>query len=245
MVTINVTGFGNKERNFLVGTVSNPKKPFAAIVGGSNLSSKISLIESLMNKVEIIILGGGMIFTFYKAQGLSVGSSPVEEDKLILAKSLLEKAKAKGVSLLLPSDVVIADKFAPDANSKYIVGHWWKKLNLNYLIIVEYVCRFVPASSIPDDWMGLDIGPDSIKSFSESLDTTKVVIWNGSVGVSEFEKFAAGTEGITTIIGGGALVAAVEKVGLADKMSYISTTGGASLELLEGKPLPGVLPGET
>ncbi|KAI3753988.1 hypothetical protein L2E82_26065 [Cichorium intybus] len=226
-----VAGFlMQKELDYLVGAVSNPKKPFAAIVGGSKVSSKIGVIESLLSKVNILILGGGMIFTFYKAQGLKVGSSLVEEDKLDLATSLLEKAKAKGVSLLLPSDVVIADKFAADANSKV-----------------------VPANSIPDGWMGLDIGPDSIKSFSESLDTTQTVIWNGPMGVFEFEKFAAGTEaiakklaelsgkGVTTIIGGGDSVAAVEKVGLADKMSHISTGGGASLELLEGKTLPGVL----
>lgn len=226
-----VAGFlMQKELDYLVGAVSNPKKPFAAIVGGSKVSSKIGVIESLLAKVDILILGGGMIFTFYKAQGLSVGSSLVEEDKLDLATSLLEKAKTKGVSLLLPSDVVIADKFAPDANSKT-----------------------VPASSIPDGWMGLDIGPDSIKTFGEALDTTKTIIWNGPMGVFEFDKFAAGTEaiahkladlsgkGVTTIIGGGDSVAAVEKVGLAEKMSHISTGGGASLELLEGKPLPGVL----
>lgn len=171
-----------------------------------------------------------MIFTFYKAQGLAVGSSLVEEDKLDLATTLLEKAKAKGVSLLLPSDVVIADKFAPDANSKT-----------------------VPASAIPDGWMGLDIGPESVKTFSEALGTTQTVIWNGPMGVFEFDKFANGTEaiakklaelsgkGVTTIIGGGDSVAAVEKVGVADVMSHISTGGGASLELLEGKELPGVL----
>ncbi|KAK1440104.1 hypothetical protein QVD17_05929 [Tagetes erecta] len=219
-----------KELDYLVGAVSNPNKPFAAIVGGSKVSSKIGVIESLLEKVNILVLGGGMIFTFYKAQGYKVGSSLVEEDKLDLATSLLEKAKSKGVSLLLPSDVVIADKFAADANSKV-----------------------VPANEIPDGWMGLDIGPDSIKSFSENLDTTKTIIWNGPMGVFEFEKFAAGTEaiakklaelsgkGVTTIIGGGDSVAAVEKVGLADKMSHISTGGGASLELLEGKTLPGVL----
>ncbi|KAB1222083.1 Phosphoglycerate kinase, cytosolic, partial [Morella rubra] len=169
-------------------------------------------------------------FLMQKAQGLCVGSSLVEEDKLDLATSLLEKAKSKGVSLLLPTDVVIADKFAADANSK-----------------------IVPASGIPDGWMGLDIGPDSIATFNESLDTTKTVIWNGPMGVFEFQKFALGTEaiakkladlsgkGVTTIIGGGDSVAAVEKAGLADKMSHISTGGGASLELLEGKTLPGVL----
>ncbi|KAJ7982061.1 Phosphoglycerate kinase family protein [Quillaja saponaria] len=219
-----------KELDYLVGAVSNPKRPFAAIVGGSKVSSKIGVIESLLEKVDILLLGGGMIFTFYKAQGLSVGSSLVEEDKLGLATSLLEKAKAKGVSLLLPTDVVIADKFAPDANS-----------------------QIVSASAIPDGWMGLDIGPDSIKTFNDALATTKTVIWNGPMGVFEFEKFAAGTEavakklaelsgqGVTTIIGGGDSVAAVEKVGVADVMSHISTGGGASLELLEGKQLPGVL----
>ncbi|KAK4491847.1 hypothetical protein RD792_002626 [Penstemon davidsonii] len=226
-----VAGFlMQKELDYLVGAVSNPKKPFAAIVGGSKVSSKIGVIESLLEKVDLLFLGGGMIFTFYKAQGLAVGSSLVEADKLDLATSLIEKAKAKGVSLLLPSDVVIADKFAADANSKV-----------------------VPASQIPDGWMGLDIGPDSIKSFGEALDTTKTIIWNGPMGVFEFDKFAAGTEaiakklaelsgkGVTTIIGGGDSVAAVEKAGLADKMSHISTGGGASLELLEGKTLPGVL----
>ncbi|GAU43536.1 hypothetical protein TSUD_98560 [Trifolium subterraneum] len=219
-----------KELDYLVGAVSTPKRPFAAIVGGSKVSSKIGVIESLLEKVDILLLGGGMIFTFYKAQGLSVGSSLVEEDKLELATTLIAKAKAKGVSLLLPSDVVIADKFAPDANS-----------------------QIVPASAIPDGWMGLDIGPDSIKTFNDALDTTKTVIWNGPMGVFEFDKFAVGTEaiakkladlsgkGVTTIIGGGDSVAAVEKVGVADVMSHISTGGGASLELLEGKELPGVL----
>ncbi|XP_021906820.1 phosphoglycerate kinase, cytosolic [Carica papaya] len=226
-----VAGFlMQKELDYLVGAVANPAKPFAAIVGGSKVSTKIGVIESLLAKVNVLLLGGGMIFTFYKAQGYKVGSSLVEEDKLDLATSLIEKAKAKGVSLLLPTDVVIANKFAADAESKV-----------------------VPASEIPDGWMGLDIGPDSIKTFNEALDTTKTVIWNGPMGVFEFDKFAVGTEaiarklaevsgkGVTTIIGGGDSVAAVEKVGLADKMSHISTGGGASLELLEGKPLPGVL----
>ncbi|XP_010487004.1 PREDICTED: phosphoglycerate kinase 1, chloroplastic-like [Camelina sativa] len=219
-----------KELDYLVGAVSSPKRPFAAIVGGSKVSSKIGVIESLLEKCDILLLGGGMIFTFYKAQGLSVGSSLVEEDKLELATELLAEAKAKGVSLLLPTDVVVADKFAPDANSK-----------------------IVPASGIEDGWMGLDIGPDSIKTFNEALDTTQTVIWNGPMGVFEMEKFAAGTEavanklaelsgkGVTTIIGGGDSVAAVEKVGVAGVMSHISTGGGASLELLEGKVLPGVV----
>ncbi|GJN13215.1 hypothetical protein PR202_ga31561 [Eleusine coracana subsp. coracana] len=195
-----------KELDYLVGAVSSPKRPFAAIVGGSKVSSKIG------------------------AQGLSVGASLVEEDKLELATSLLAKAKEKGVSLMLPTDVVIADKFAPDANS-----------------------QVVPASAIPDGWMGLDIGPDSIATFNAALETTQTVIWNGPMGVFEFDKFAVGTEavakklaelsgkGVTTIIGGGDSVAAVEKVGVADVMSHISTGGGASLELLEGKELPGVV----
>eukprot|EP00897_Mesotaenium_endlicherianum_P004786 jgi/Mesen1/4335/ME000022S03615 len=218
-----------KELDYLDGAVSNPNRPFAAIVGGSKVSSKIGVIESLLNNVDILLLGGGMIFTFYKAQGLSVGSSLVEEDKLDLARSLMKKAEEKGVKLLLPTDVVVANKFAPDADS-----------------------QTVAASAIPDGWMGLDIGPDSVKTFNEALDTTKTVIWNGPMGVFEFDKFAVGTEsvahklaelsgkGVTTIIGGGDSVAAVEKVGVAEKMSHISTGGGASLELLEGKVLPGV-----
>jgi phosphoglycerate kinase len=170
-----------------------------------------------------------MIFTFYKARGLSVGKSLVEEDKLELAKELEAKAKAKGVQLLLPTDVVLADNFAPDANS-----------------------QVASIDAIPEGWMGLDIGPDSIKVFQEALGDCKTVIWNGPMGVFEFDKFAAGTNAIATtladlsasgcctIIGGGDSVAAVEKAGLAAQMSHISTGGGASLELLEGKVLPGV-----
>ncbi|TXG71300.1 hypothetical protein EZV62_006235 [Acer yangbiense] len=241
-----VAGFlMQKELDYLVGAVANPKNPFAAIVGGSKVSSKIGVIESLLEKVDILLLGGGMIFTFYMAQGKAVDSSLVEEDELYLATSLMEKAKTKGVSLLLPTDVVIADNSSPDANSK-----------------------IVPASAIPDGWMVSDIGPDAIKTFNGALDTAKTIIWNGPMGVLEFDKFAAGTEvlfvhkiidiehhrfsiakkladlsgnSVTTIIVGGDTVAAVEKVGLANKMSHISTGDGASLELLEGKPLPGVL----
>eukprot|EP00271_Cylindrocystis_brebissonii_P010135 TRINITY_DN26230_c0_g1_i1.p1 TRINITY_DN26230_c0_g1~~TRINITY_DN26230_c0_g1_i1.p1 ORF type:complete len:492 (-),score=126.29 TRINITY_DN26230_c0_g1_i1:543-2018(-) len=218
-----------KELDYLDGAVSKPVRPFAAIVGGSKVSSKIGVIESLLEKVDYLILGGGMIFTFYKAQGISTGSSLVEEDKLELATSLIKIAKEKGVKLLLPTDVVVADKFAPDAESKT-----------------------VSADAIPDGWMGLDIGADSIKTFNEALEQCKTVIWNGPMGVFEFDKFAVGTEsvakkladlsakGVVTIIGGGDSVAAVEKVGVAEQMSHISTGGGASLELLEGKVLPGV-----
>jgi phosphoglycerate kinase len=216
-----------KELTYLDGAVASPKRPFAAIVGGSKVSSKIGVIESLLEKCDKIIIGGGMIFTFYKARGLPVGASLVEEDKLGLAKELEEKAKAKGVEFILPVDVVVADKFAPDANSK-----------------------IVNVEDIPDGWMGLDIGPKSIDLLNEALDDCQTVIWNGPMGVFEFDAFAKGTFAIAetlakktdaiTIIGGGDSVAAVEKAGVAEKMSHISTGGGASLELLEGKVLPGV-----
>ncbi len=217
-----------KELEFLQNAVDNPKRPLAAIIGGSKVSSKIGVIETLLEKCDKLLIGGGMIFTFYKARGLSVGKSLVEEDKLELAKTLEAKAKELGVELLLPTDVVVADNFAPDANSKT-----------------------VSINNIPDGWMGLDIGPDSIKVFQDALADCNAVIWNGPMGVFEFDKFALGTEAIAntlagksdaiTIIGGGDSVAAVEKVGVADKMSHISTGGGASLELLEGKQLPGIL----
>ena len=218
-----------KELKFLQDAIENPKRPLAAIVGGSKVSSKIGVIETLIDKVDKIFLGGGMIFTFYKARGMSVGSSLVEDDKLELARTLEAKAKAKGVQFLLPTDVLVADKFSAEANT-----------------------QIVSVDAIPDGWMGLDIGPDSIKTFQAALADVKSVIWNGPMGVFEIDKFAKGTEaiahtlaqltptGTTTIIGGGDSVAAVEKVGLAGQMSHISTGGGASLELLEGKVLPGI-----
>ncbi|MCY7277688.1 MAG: phosphoglycerate kinase, partial [Phormidesmis sp. CAN_BIN44] len=218
-----------KELQYLQNAIENPQRPLAAIVGGSKVSSKIGVIDTLLDKVDYLLMGGGMIFTFYKARGLNVGKSLVEEDKLELAKTLEAKAKERGVSLLLPTDVVVADSFSPDANA-----------------------QTVSIENIPDGWMGLDIGPDSIKVFQDALNQCKSVIWNGPMGVFEFDKFAAGTEaiahtlaeltpkGTTTIIGGGDSVAAVEKVGLASQMSHISTGGGASLELLEGKELPGI-----
>ncbi|WP_407900844.1 phosphoglycerate kinase [Scytonema sp. NUACC26] len=218
-----------KELQYLQNAIENPQRPLVAIIGGSKVSSKIGVIEALLEKCDKLILGGGMIFTFFKARGLSVGKSLVEEDKLELAKSLEAKAKEKGVTFLLPTDVVVADKFAADANS-----------------------QTVSVENIPDGWMGLDIGPDSVKLFQDALADCKTVIWNGPMGVFEFDKFAVGTEavaqtlaeiskkGAITIIGGGDSVAAVEKVGLADQMSHISTGGGASLELLEGKVLPGI-----
>lgn len=218
-----------KELAYLQNAIDNPQRPLAAIIGGSKVSSKIGVIETLLDKCDKLIIGGGMIFTFYKARGLSVGSSLVEEDKLELAKTLEAKAKEKGVEFLLPTDIVVADKFSPDANS-----------------------QTVSIDDIPDGWMGLDVGPDSVKVFQAALASCKAAIWNGPMGVFEFDKFAAGTEaiahtladltgqGVTTIIGGGDSVAAVEKVGVAEKMSHISTGGGASLELLEGKVLPGI-----
>ena len=218
-----------KELQYLQNAIENPQRPLAAIVGGSKVSSKIGVIDTLLDKVDYLLMGGGMIFTFYKARGLNVGKSLVEEDKLELAKTLEAKAKERGVALLLPTDVVVADNFSPDANA-----------------------QTVSIENIPDGWMGLDIGPDSIKVFQDALNQCKSVIWNGPMGVFEFDKFAAGTEaiartladltpkGTTTIIGGGDSVAAVEKVGLASQMSHISTGGGASLELLEGKELPGI-----
>ena len=219
----------DKELQYLQAAIENPQRPLAAIIGGSKVSSKIGVIETLLDKVDKLLIGGGMVFTFYQARGLGVGKSLVEADKLELAKSLEAKAKEKGVELLLPTDVVVADNFAPDANA-----------------------QTVSVEAIPDGWMGLDIGPDSVKVFQAALKQCKSAIWNGPMGVFEVDKFAAGTEaiahtlaeltpqGVMTIIGGGDSVAAVEKVGVAEQMSHISTGGGASLELLEGKTLPGI-----
>jgi len=225
-----VSGFLlQKELDYLQGAIADPKKPFAAIVGGSKVSSKIGVIESLLETCDKLVIGGGMVFTFLKARGLNTGSSLVEEDKLELAKELEVKAAEKGVKIILPTDVVVADAFAPDANSKT-----------------------VKVEEIEDGWMGLDNGAESTKMIQEELSECKTVVWNGPMGVFEFDKFAAGTfaiadtlaeitpGGAITIVGGGDSVAAVEKAGLAEKMSHISTGGGASLELLEGKVLPGV-----
>jgi len=207
-----------KELDYLDGAVSEPKRPFAAIVGGSKVSSKIGVIESLMEKVDKIVIGGGMVFTFLKARGLETGSSLVEEDQLELATKLEKLAKEKGITFILPSDVIVADKFAADAAT-----------------------QTVSVDSIPEGWMGLDNGPVATAEIQKELSDCKTVIWNGPMGVVEFEAFAKGTfdiadtlaeltgTGCTTIIGGGDSVAAVEKAGLAEKMSHISTGGGASL----------------
>jgi phosphoglycerate kinase len=225
-----VSGFLlQKELDYLDGAVKDPKRPFAAIVGGSKVSSKIGVIESLMAKCDKLVIGGGMVFTFLKAKGLNTGTSLVEDDKVQLAKDLMAKAEKKGIKFILPTDVVLADKFAADANTKV-----------------------AKVDKIEDGWMGLDNGPESTKMIQAELADCKTIIWNGPMGVFEMEKFAAGTnavaktlaectaKGAITIIGGGDSVAAVEQAGLADKMSHISTGGGASLELLEGLVLPGV-----
>lgn len=218
-----------KELRFLKGAVDAPKRPFAAVVGGAKVSTKIPVIESLIDKCDKIFIGGGMIFTFYRAQGLDVGKSMVEEEFIPLAKQLMDKAAAKGVKFYLPTDVVAASEFKADAESKN-----------------------VPANAIPADWLGLDIGSSSLSKFKAELLECKTVVWNGPMGVFEFEKFAQGTFGIAhalaevtdkggiTIIGGGDSVAAVNAAKLVNRMSHISTGGGASLEMLEGKILPGV-----
>lgn len=220
-----------KELEYLDGAVKNGEKPIAAIVGGSKVSTKITVLEALLDKCDLIIIGGGMVFTFLKAQGYSVGTSLVEDDFVETAKEVLAKAESLGKKILLPSDIVIADKFAADANTKV-----------------------VPATEIPDGWMGLDNGPDTTAEQKAALSECKTVIMNGPMGVFEFEAFNKGTFGIVniladltkekgaiTIIGGGDSVAATELSGRAGDMSHISTGGGASLELLEGKELPGVV----
>jgi phosphoglycerate kinase len=219
----------DRELQYLSGAIDAPQRPLAAIIGGSKVSSKIGVIETLLEKVDKLFLGGGMIFTFFKARGLNVGKSLVEEDKLDLARELEAKAKERGVELYLPADVVVADAFSATANA-----------------------QTVAATAIPDGWMGLDIGPEAVAAYQAALKECKTVIWNGPMGVFEFDQFAVGTEAIArsladltatgaiTIIGGGDSVAAVEKVGVAERMSHISTGGGASLELLEGKLLPGI-----
>ena len=227
----NCVGFlMENELKYLENAVEQPRRPFAAIVGGSKVSSKITVIESLLKKVNILIIGGGMVFTFLRARGINTGSSMVEEDKIELARQLEELAVKEGVELILPVDFIVADKFAADANIQVV--------NVN---------------SIPDGWMGLDQGPETTALLNEKLETCETIIWNGPVGVFEMDAFAQGTFAVaqtlanltkeknaTTIVGGGDSVAAVQKAGLGDQLSHISTGGGASLELLEGKVLPGV-----
>jgi 3-phosphoglycerate kinase len=215
-----------KEIDFMGGALSDPKRPFVAILGGAKVSDKIGVIENLMDKVDSLIIGGGMAFTFLKAQGYGIGGSICEDEKLDLAKSLLKKAEEKGIKLLLPVENVVATEFKNDTERKVVAS-----------------------SEIPDGWSGMDIGPKSIEIFSEEIRKAKTVIWNGPMGVFEFPNFAIGTKEIAralaetdtiSIIGGGDSAAAVEQLGYADQVTHISTGGGASLEFLEGIELPGI-----
>ena len=215
-----------KEITVMGKALSDPKRPFVAILGGAKVSDKIGVINNLLDKVDTLIVGGGMAYTFAKAQGYSIGDSLCEDDKVELAREMLEKAKAKGVKLLLPVDNRVGDKF--DAN-------WSVKV--------------VGSDNIPDGWMGMDIGPETEKLFCEAIKGAGTVVWNGPMGVFEFDKFAGGTlavakavadSGAVSIIGGGDSAAAVAKLGFGDKMTHISTGGGASLEFLEGLELPGI-----
>ena len=215
-----------KEIIFVGQTVANPVHPFVAIIGGAKVSDKIGVIENLLNKVDTLIIGGGMANTFLAAQGYNIGKSLLEADKVELAKTLITTARERGVQLLLPTDVVIADKFAADAQHKAVA-----------------------VDAIDSEWMALDIGPNTAKVYAKALEDAKTVIWNGPMGVFEMDAFANGTETVakavaassaTSIVGGGDSIAALEKTGLADKITHISTGGGASLEFLEGKVLPGI-----
>ena len=208
------------------GALADPKRPFVAILGGAKVSDKIGVITNLLDKVDTLIIGGGMAYTFMKALGYSIGTSICENDKVDLAKEMMAKAKEKGVKFLIPVDNVVATEYKADAEFKT-----------------------VNSDTIPDGWMGLDIGPKTRELFANALNGAGTVVWNGPMGVSEWDNFAAGTiavakavaeSGAISIIGGGDSAAAVEKLGYADKMTHISTGGGASLEFLEGLELPGI-----
>ncbi len=216
-----------KELDVLGKALSNPERPFTAIIGGAKVKDKIDVIDNLINLSDNLILGGGLCFTFLKAQGYSIGASMLDEEKIELAKTFINKAKEKGVNLLIPIDVVVADKF--DANAE---------------------TKIVDVDAIPDGWLGLDIGPKTSKIYADTIKNSKLVVWNGPMGVFEMDAFAAGTKAVGeacaetagyTVIGGGDSAAAVEKFNLGSKMDHISTGGGASLEFMEGKALPGVV----
>jgi len=218
-----------KEIEYLDGAINNPKRPLVAILGGAKISGKIDVIKNLFDKVDSLIIGGGMVFTFFKAKGMEIGTSLLEEDRIEMAKDLLSEAEKRGISMLLPDDVVIADKFDNHASRKT-----------------------VSVEEIPSDWMGLDIGPVTIEKFDSEIKKSRTIVWNGPMGAFEMDNFAVGTKkiaeslaeasdrGATTIVGGGDSAAAISKFGLDDKISHISTGGGASLEFLEGKKLPGI-----
>ncbi|MDR7588889.1 MAG: phosphoglycerate kinase [Armatimonadota bacterium] len=215
-----------RELEYLSRALEDPRRPFVAILGGKKVSDKIGVIRNLLGRADTLLIGGAMAYTFLRARGYGVGASLCEVDRLDLARSLLEEAERRRVPLLLPEDVVVADRFAPDA-----------------------AVRVVPAEAIPEGWMGMDIGPQTAAAFSRVVRTAGTVVWNGPLGVCEFVPFAAGTRmvaeaaaasGAVTIVGGGDTAAALQQMGLADRMSHVSTGGGASLEFLEGKVLPGV-----
>lgn len=208
------------------GALADPKRPFVAILGGAKVSDKIGVIQNLIDKVDTLIIGGGMAYTFFKALGYTIGTSICEDDKVELAKEMMEKAKTKGINFLIPVDNKLGKEYKADTES-----------------------MTVDSDNIPDGWMGLDIGPKTMELFSNAIKGAGTVVWNGPMGVSEWDNFAAGTvavakavadSGAISIIGGGDSAAAVEKLGFADKMTHISTGGGASLEFLEGLELPGI-----
>jgi phosphoglycerate kinase len=229
-ITVSVAGYlMQKELDYLGGAIENPKRPYLAILGGAKISGKIDVIMNLFNKVDSMIIGGGMAFTFYKAEGKEIGTSLLEAEKIDIAKQVLEKAKTSKMKLLFPVDVVVVKEFNNDSPSEVV--------NID---------------KMPSDKMGLDIGPETIKLFREEILKSKTIVWNGPMGVFEMDNFAKGTnaiaealveatgKGAITVIGGGDSAAAIAKAGLADKVSHVSTGGGASLEFLEGKILPGV-----
>lgn len=228
-VDTSVAGFlMEKEITFLSGTLENAKKPFVAILGGAKVSDKIGVIENLISKVDTILIGGGMAFTFFKSMGYNIGNSICEDDKIEEAKSILEKAKNAGVKIVLPQDVRISTEFSNDTQD-----------------------TLVNSNEIPDGYQGLDIGPKTSEEFANVLKDAKTILWNGPLGVCEFSKYCVGTENVAkaiaenkeaiSVVGGGDSVAAIKKLGLQDKFTHISTGGGASLELLEGKALPGLV----
>jgi phosphoglycerate kinase len=222
-----VAGFlMEKEIDYLGRVVSNPERPVAAIIGGAKISSKIGVLRNLLSKVDTLLVGGGMASTFLKAQGVGVGASLVEDDRLDTARNIIEEARGRNVTLALPVDAVVADRFAEDAQA-----------------------RTVDIAQVPDGWMILDIGPRTVADYEAKLNGAKTVVWNGPLGVAEWDAFAQGSRaiaryladsGATVVIGGGETVALVQDLGLAEKYAHVSTGGGASLEFLEGRELPGV-----
>ena len=246
-VDASVAGFlMEKEIKFLNGILENPEKPFLAILGGAKVSDKIGVIENLLNKVDEILIGGGMAYTFLKANGAEIGESLCEEDKIEEAKNIMKKAEEAGVKLLLPLDTVVAPTLTVSDEEELDKKEKQKQF-FKFLEVSQE--KVVPSNQIPSNWQGCDIGPRTIEMFAQELKDKKTILWNGPLGICELEKFSVGTEKIaeaiasvkaTSVVGGGDSVAAIKKLGLEDNFTHISTGGGASLELLEGKELPGV-----